>query len=97
MFKDAIGIWPRGGLTYVSGGSEQDDGDEFSSSQLALTLEVPFVFVPVPHVAFTAGPTLDLGLSGSIENDPAAPNANTTENDFKVTDFGLQVGMCAYF
>jgi hypothetical protein len=97
MFEDNIGIWPRAGITYVGAGSESDDGDEFSSKLWAFSLEVPFVFVPVPHVAFTAAPALDLGLSGSSEFDPDDPGDPTIESDYKTTDFGLHLGMLAYF
>jgi hypothetical protein len=97
MFSDNVGIWPRAGITYVTAGTEEDDGDEFSASRLALTLEVPFVLAPVPHVAFTAGPTLDLGVSGSTESDPQEAGAPTVETDQKVTDIGLNVGMTVYF
>jgi hypothetical protein len=97
MFDDNIGIWPRGGITYVGMGSEIDDGVESSTKLWALSIEVPFVFVPVPHVAFTAAPALDLGLGGSSEVDPSAPGAPTSESDVKATDFGLHLGMLAYF
>lgn len=96
MFDDAIGIWPRLGITYVNASSETDDV-ESSASRLALTIEAPFVFAPLPHVAFTAGPTLDLGLSGSTEFDPSEPGEETEETDVKATDIGLQLGMLVYF
>ena len=102
MFQDSFGFWPRGGLTYASASSTQeaDDEDEDDSktslSALALSLEALFVFSPVPHVAFTAGPTLDLGLSGSFENNPGGPGT-TTEYDIKATDIGLQLGITAFF
>ena len=97
MFGDNIGLWPRGGVTYIGAGSEQEDGDESSTRLFALSVEAPFVFVPVPHVAFLAGPALDLGLSGSDETDPDAAGAPNQETEYKITDFGLHVGMTAYF
>jgi hypothetical protein len=96
MFEDNIGIWPRAGITYVGAGTE-DDGDEASRKLWALSIEVPFVFVPVPHVAFTAAPALDLGIGGSQEVDPSGEGIPTSETDLKVTDFGLHLGMLAYF
>ena len=100
MFQDNVGFWPRGGLTYASASSttEGDDEDEeskISQSALALSLEALFVFSPVPHVAFTGGPTLDLGLSGSHEEDPAMGEGE--EYDIKATDIGLQFGITAFF
>jgi len=97
MFEDNIGIWPRAGFTYVGVGTDEADGDEISARLFAFTLEVPFVFVPVPHVAFTAAPALDLGISGSTEEDPQEPGAPNVETDYKVTDIGLHLGMTAYF
>jgi len=99
MFQDNLGFWPRGGITYASASSTfelpNDDEVKQSQSALALSLEALFVFSPVPHVAFTGGPTLDLGLSGSYENDPAV--GDTVEQDIKATDIGLQLGITAFF
>ncbi len=100
MFTPMLGIWPRGGLTFLAGGSEADDGyPKTSSSRVALTLEVPFVITPVPHVGFTFAPTLDLGLAGSDEvttiDDMGVETTN--EVDVVATDFGIQAGMFVYF
>lgn len=99
MFQDNFGFWPRGGLTYTSASSttELPNGNETEQSQsaLAFSLEALFVFSPVPHVAFTGGPTLDLGLSGTYENDP--PMGDTIKRDITATDIGLQFGLTAFF
>ncbi len=87
LFNDNIGIWPRGGFTYRSFGSGNDGGHVF-----ALTIEAPFTFAFIPHVVFTAGPTLDLGLGGSL--DTSAGNV-TTSIDFSSTEIGLQTGLIA--
>ena len=88
LFNDMIGIWPRGGFTYRTFSSGSDGGHV-----LALTLEAPFTFSLIPHVVFTAGPTLDLGLSGSIDNTAAAGTTNS--NDFSATEIGLQTALVA--
>lgn len=101
MFQDNFGFWPRGGITYATASSKieaEDDDDEdstISQSALALSLEALFVFSPVPHVAFTGGPTLDFGVSGSYEEDPAMGEGE--EYDIKATDIGLQFGITAFF
>ena len=59
----------------------------------ALTLEAPVTFTLIPHVVFTAGPTLDIGLSGSVDNTSAAGVTNSI--DFTATEFGLQTGLIA--
>jgi hypothetical protein len=100
MFSPLFGIWPRGGITFLHASGEDDDGyPKTSLNRLALTMEVPFVFTPVPHVGFTFAPTLDLGLTGSdkvttVDND----NVETTvEADAVATDFGIQAGLFVYF
>jgi hypothetical protein len=101
MFNETVGIWPRGGITYVNASSESSDGDsETTSSSLALTIEAPLVIAPVPHVALTIGPTLDFGLSGSTERtttDPTTGEESTDEEDVDSTDIGLQAGITVWF
>jgi hypothetical protein len=97
MFSDTFGIWPRGGITFLHAGYEAEDNDEGSSSVWALTIEAPLVIAPLPHVAFTVGPTLDLGVTGSTELDPADADEPTVDNDFSVWDLGLHAGMTVYF
>lgn len=88
MFNDMIGIWPRAGLSYVT----LNPGN-ISGHDLAFTAEVPFVFTVIPHVAFWAGPTLDLGISGSRSQTNGAV---TNSADFNATNIGIQTGMTAY-
>jgi hypothetical protein len=87
LFSDMIGFWPRAGFTYRSFSAGSDGGHVF-----ALTIEAPFTFSLIPHVVFTAGPTLDLGLTGSVDNT----QGNTTiSNDFSSTEIGLQTALIA--
>jgi hypothetical protein len=101
MFMDLVGIWPRAGITYVSFGNDETNGVnsyEYSSSRLALTLEVPVVISPAPHTAILVGPTLDLGLSGGNESTSKMGAVTTTnEEDAKSTEFGLQAGLAIAF
>jgi len=89
-FNDKIGFWPRGGFTYRTFSADNQSGHDF-----ALTLEAPFAFTLIPHVVFWAGPTLDLGLTGSQKVE--APNGTTTSVDFNATGFGLQTGLVVFF
>jgi hypothetical protein len=89
-FNDKIGFWPRGGFTYRTFSAENASGNN-----LALTLEAPFAFTLLPHVAFWAGPTLDFGLTGSQSFEQ--PNGATTSNDFRATAIGIQTGLVVYF
>jgi hypothetical protein len=57
-FSNSFGFWPRGGVTFLSGG-----GDEF-----ALTLEAMFYAAPAQHFAFTFGPVLDVEVAAPRNN-----------------------------
>ena len=61
---------------------------------VALTVEAPFAFTFFPHVVFTAGPTLDIGLSGSISEDLGG--GQSASEDYSATEFGLQAGLLVY-
>ncbi len=84
-FNDSWGIWPRGGFTYAS-----RDGNRVVT-QTALSLEVPFYFMPTSGVGFTAAPVFDIGLSGHWR----APGGN--REDYSETAFGLVFGMFGAF
>ncbi|HEX3776555.1 MAG TPA: hypothetical protein VHV51_18915 [Polyangiaceae bacterium] len=89
LFSDIVGFWPRGGFTYRSfSGNDNTGGHVF-----ALTLEAPFTFMLIPHVVFTAGPTLDLGLGGSV--DVGNINGATVSEDFSTTEIGVQTALIA--
>ena len=89
-FNDKIGFWPRGGITYRTFGSAN-----FGGHDLAFTLEAPFAFTLIPHVVFWAGPTVDLGFTGSQNNKLA--NGSTTSFDFNAIEIGIQTGLVVYF
>lgn len=89
-FTDLIGFWPRGGFTYRNVSIEDN-----SNHNLALTLEAPFLFTPLKNVGFWAGPTLDLGFTGSQSFKNAA--GQTVSSDFNSLEIGIQTGLLAYF
>jgi hypothetical protein len=91
MFSKAIGIWPRGGLTFHTLGGENDDDDGWSESGFGLNLECMFPIVPAEHWGFLIGPTIDVDIAGSREYDF---NPGPSEDfDRRYRTFGLQVGM----
>lgn len=90
MFNNLVGIWPRAGFTYRTLSAGADSAHDF-----AFTLECPFVFTVIPHVAFWGGPTLDAGISGS-RSVPAAGNLVRNE-DFNATEIGIQTALAVYF
>jgi hypothetical protein len=98
MFTPSVGLWPRGGITYVSVGSEDTDDDglggqtttETSQSDVALTIEAPLVVMPAPNVGFLIAPTLDYGLSHTSE-----VNGEESDVDVSVMSLGIQFGLVA--
>jgi hypothetical protein len=78
-------LWPRGGFTFLSG-DDGDDNDDDDVSLSALTVEVPLVFNVGLSIGLTVMPYIDFGLGGGNDNV-----------DMKQTEFGLQLGMSAFF
>ena len=76
-----LGVWPRLGVTYVYA-----SGNGATAKYLALTVEGLLAIVVAPHLVITFGPTLDLGLTGSI---------GTTS--IKNTDVGAYFGLAIPF
>jgi len=97
MFTDMLGIWPRGGITYVTGTFKNDNGDETGSfNQFAFSLEAPLVISPFPHMGFVVGPALDIGVTGSAKN--RNPNSGlTTSFDATSLNVALNAGLFVYF
>jgi opacity protein-like surface antigen len=103
MFSDLLGVWGRGGVTYTSVSTESDttNGGNSSSVDLdaslfALSLDAELVLSPMPHVAFTVGPQLDVPLSGSAE----VRNTDLTTNidgDVSILTFGVSAGLAVWF
>ncbi len=85
MFTPSVGIWPRGGVSYVLTSS-----DDLDVNFLALTLGADLALVPVGHTLITVGPTVDVGLSGSVETDLG-------DADVTATVFGLSAGIGIWF
>ncbi|MEZ4221914.1 MAG: hypothetical protein R3B13_13360 [Polyangiaceae bacterium] len=94
MFSEVVGIWPRGGLSYVSGKHKEDDNED-SFHNLALSLEAMLVIAPVPHAGFLVGPTLDFPFVGSGERDNG--QQKTDIDKYRITTIGLQAGMFVWF
>lgn len=104
MFTDIIGIWPRGGITYYSLSTENTSQGanpvttKNTDSGLDLNIEGMLVVAPAPHFAFTVGPVIDFGLTGSskqdITPDPGTPKPDITQ---KHNNFGLAFGLLGYF
>jgi hypothetical protein len=81
-----FGIWPRAGLTHLSGalGAAEDE------SVTALTLEVPLVFLILGRRAgLTFTPHADIGIASSGPGED--------DIDRKLTELGFQFGINVFF
>lgn len=97
-FDETFSIWPRAGITYFSSKSEQETTagtNTTTFSGLDLTVEVPLGISPIENFAILVGPYVDFGLSGTAKNEP--PTGSGTEEDVKVTSYGLTVGILGYY
>lgn len=95
MFTPKLGIWPRGGFTYMGAHAENDAGTlERGATATALTLEVPFVITPVPHLGFLIYPFWDVGLGGVRD---VTTNNVTQSVDTTTSGIGIQTGLTGYF
>jgi len=78
----SFGVWPRGGLTFLSIDTGGDDGPSYT----AISVEVPLELRLGGNVCFAVMPYVDLGVGGGTDNV-----------DQKVTELGLQFGINAFF
>jgi hypothetical protein len=87
-----ITLWARGGVSIVYAKVSSDaayTGETSSSHLVAATIELPFVFNVLPHVALTASPTLDITFNGHLSRPSFAGGAI----DEHVTELGIQGGV----
>lgn len=103
-FDETFSLWPRAGITYFShatetpgsgSGATKTPGSTTTTSGLALTVEAMVGISPIEHFAILAGPYVDYGLSGTTKMEP--DSGSSTEEDTKVTSYGLTVGILGYY
>lgn len=95
---DAVYLWLRGGLTYMSVTVDPDEGDDVDGNVMQANLEGAFVFGIGENFGFHVGPAADLPLGGKI----TIPNGNPVDGgdldvDIKVTSFGAYGGLVGWF
>jgi hypothetical protein len=89
MFTPMVGIWPRGGISYVVSNTEEtvtvtdpngdlvtDTNTDRTIKHLSLTLEGLLVLAPIDHIAIGVGPFFEVPLSGSVEIDSTITRAD---------------------
>jgi hypothetical protein len=97
MFSGAIGIWPRGGLSYWHSSFSPNRGrDEADAHAFAFSLDCPLVIFPSRVLAITVGPLLDVSFGGR-QTFYAGNGAVNQRVDFSVTQFGLSAGVAGFF
>ncbi len=95
MFSDVVGLWPRGGFSYVNGKDQVGDNED-SFNMFALSLEAMLVITPVEHAGFLVGPTFDFPfISGGKNDNP--PRQKLDYDTFRITTIALQAGMFVWF
>lgn len=103
-FDDTFGFWPRVGFLYAHSSLESEDTQgnvttttTISLNYTAISLEGMFFISPFSHFAIVGGPFYNLGLGGGSElRVEAGPQTTTTENDAKLSSFGLAIGVAGY-
>jgi hypothetical protein len=67
--SDLFAIYPRAGLFYNHLSSHDFAGNSVTDDTLALSIDVPFLFIPVPHFFIGLAPELIIGLAGKGSQD----------------------------
>jgi hypothetical protein len=93
MFSERIGFWPRGGFSYYTQSTSIDNAGSTNLHYFSLNIDVPFLFKLAPNFAITAGPTIDIGITGSQKNE--LNNGGTTTFDASYFAFGIAAGLVA--
>jgi hypothetical protein len=96
MFGDVVGIWPRGGLSYVHGSYDPDWAEaDRSSHYFAFEVDVPLIIAPVKNFGITVGPLFDVTFGGSqTDRRRIAPEQT---RDASLVLFGLSAGLMGIF
>jgi hypothetical protein len=94
-----LAIWLRGGLSLGKLQSESKDEKTnvtttYSNSVFDLSLEPTLAFMLTPSFGLLVGVAIDVPLGGTAKVETSGDaTANTHENEYRVTNFGLTFGM----
>ncbi len=101
MFNPMMGFWFRGGITYahVSTHTEvvalRDDAARASFNYWLLDFDAPFLFSPVPNLAFYLGPKLNFSFTGSAQFVNSVGAVSEAGTSF--FNFSVNAGMLGHF
>jgi hypothetical protein len=99
---ERIAFWPRAGITYYwlrAEGTSAGPNPVTTKTTIdgfGVNLEAMFAFSIIPGFAITAGPVLDLPVSGSQRTETTGVPA-TPDEKYRYTNWGLSVGLIGYF
>jgi hypothetical protein len=96
-----VGVWFKGGVTYFSFKEERtlmgsSGTSSRTSSGFSLNLEPELVVLPVPHFGFTVSGLADIALSGNFNTTSTGAVASSTDESFKINNFGLALGILGF-
>jgi hypothetical protein len=103
MFVPQFGIWPRAGIMYLHTSTDDtttntntgaSTTNTTTNGDLYFTLDANVILAPVPHFAFTLGPTYELLLSSSVSYPAGVTNTDSHQKEHAI---GLQAGIFAWF
>jgi hypothetical protein len=96
-----VGVWLRGGFTYVQASSEVDVATgaavittKTNVSAWCFTLDPQLVIVAAPRVGITVGPLFDIAMSGT---DKTETGTQVAEADYRTSASGVTAGVAAIF
>ncbi|MDB4945714.1 MAG: hypothetical protein JWP97_5248 [Labilithrix sp.] len=101
-----LAFWPRAGFAFysLSSKSTADDGKGKTSSSrttdtaLSLDLDPQFVFAPMQHFFFHAGPIANIPLTGKRSTTTSeGGTAVEVSNDLHIFHIGLSAGLGGWF
>ena len=97
-----VRFWVRGGVTYVTGQSEQTSSNGAISTTLrihglALAIDPQLVVTPVPHFGITLGPVLDFPLWGKVTQEISSPTPTSEDYTVTIRNVGFEAGLLGYF
>jgi hypothetical protein len=67
-----------------------------TNSGFSLNLEPELVILPVPHFGFSVAGIGDIALSGNQNVTTTGVVASSTDNSFKINNFGLALGLLGF-
>jgi hypothetical protein len=101
---DVLAFWPRGGFGFYTARTKQvtNNGgpgggtvtDTDSATIFSLDLDPQLAIIPVEHFYFSAGPLVNIPLSGSLKNERTQGATTTSQsNDISIFHLGIELSL----